>query len=88
MPTMPLILRRSATVYSMTQLEGEAAEEDALVPSASLVATPDKAVREVEGAALPLYSFPAKDGFASKRIRSFGDLVSAAPLVPDVDEQG
>lgn len=109
----PLFLRRSATVYSMSQLEGGngvAAGAESITAAAAAVAlkelaaeattraaataavpppAPESAVLEVEGAALPLYSFPAQDGFAGKRIRSFGDLSDGpAPAVPDVDDSG
>lgn len=112
----PLFLRRSATVYSMSQLEGggsvaaeaitvaaaeAAAVEELATQAATEAATeaaavatvpapaPESAVLEVESAALPLYSFPPRDGFAGKRIRSFGDLGDGTvPTVPDVDDAG
>jgi hypothetical protein len=60
-------------------------------PAKCAAITPEKAVRDLPAGAslLPLYSFPAHDGFQVKRVRSFGsfgDLVAAgAAAVPDVD---
>lgn len=85
----PLFLRRAATVYSMRQLEGGVAAKLEAAATAPAPA-PDKEVLEVGSAMLPLYTFPACDDFASKRIRSFGDLSDGAalPAVPDVDDAG
>ena len=105
----PLVLTRTPTVYSMSQLAGEGASPDEhLVPAPrpggegvaggaprGVLSSPDRAVREVPGALMPLYRFPARDGFATKRLRSFGsfgDLAAAAAggaggsAVPDVDD--
>ena len=80
----PLILSRTATVYSLTQLsDGDNATTGAQVGS-MLVTTPDSAVSEVIGSNLPVYRFTATDSFASKRIRSFGDI---SAIVPDVDDR-
>lgn len=63
-------------------------------PAKCAAITPEKAVRDLPAGAslLPLYSFPAHDGFQVKRVRSFGsfgDLVAAgAAAVPDVDNSG
>jgi hypothetical protein len=103
---MALMISRTPTVYSLTQLAGDSdgigggspalASTPSSSPSPSLpspakgaVATPDKAVHELAGGTslLPLYSFPAHDGFRVKRVRSFGsfgDLAAAA--VPDMDD--
>jgi GDP-L-galactose phosphorylase len=78
---MPLKLSRVGTVYSMTQLE-EGGEGKPVAPPAP-AAAPQCPVSELRASLLPLYRFPAADGFSSKRIRSFGDLHAAG--VPDVD---
>jgi GDP-L-galactose phosphorylase len=44
---------------------------------------PEKAVYEVKNSLLPLYRFIDEDAFASKRIRSFGDLMTAIPEIHD-----
>lgn len=90
---MPLMLSRTATVVSLTQL---ASEPDcplaALAAVKGSLSTPDQAVSSISSGAslLPLYSFPSQDGFQSKRVRSFGsfqDLSAAgASAVPDVDD--
>ena len=93
-----LTISRVGTVYSFSQLEESAAPpaeldltlEGAAAAAPGSAATPDKPVRALaDGASLlPRYAYPSKDGFAAKRIRSFGDLAdaAAAPTVPDVDD--
>ena len=89
---MPLMLPRVGTVYSLTQLEGEAGEPGCVLPPGAkgVLSTPHKAVGELAGGAslLPLYAFPPADGFAAKRVRavgSFADLAGAGAGGPDVD---
>jgi GDP-L-galactose phosphorylase len=78
-----LTISRTATVYSLIQL----GDDDQLPPrppsSAGLLPAPDCPVAKIAQASLPLYRFAAPDGFATKRIRSFGDIGS---LVPDMDD--
>ena len=100
---MALTISRTPTVYSLSQLAGEgdgpsADSTAATTPSSSPASpsparraaiTPSKAVHDLTAGAslLPLYSFPAHDGFQVKRVRSFGsfgDLQAAA--VPDTDD--
>lgn len=86
---MTLIISRTPTVYSLTQL----AENDNTQPSTTTATglktsptlAPDCPVRQIRTSLLPLYRFPCADGFASKRIRSFGDFSTA--FVPDIDHQ-
>lgn len=83
---MTLTIERVATVVSMTQLEDASTCGEPLAAAAlGLARTPEAAVREVGGSALPLYSFPTADGYGGrKHVRSFGDLSDAA-VVPDED---
>lgn len=89
---MPLMLPRVGTIYSLTQLAAEASEPGCSLPAGAkgVLSTPDKAVRDIGAGAslLPLYSFPDADGFAAKRVRSFGSFVdlAGAGAVPDVDD--
>ncbi|KAI7837290.1 hypothetical protein COHA_008904 [Chlorella ohadii] len=93
---MPLTLTRTPTIYSLNQLDADEPGCPLAAPAKGVLSTPDKAVRELAGGAslLPLYTFPSADGFASKKVRSFGsfqDLAAAGgsgPAVPDVDEEG
>ena len=79
---MPLILSRAATVYSLTQL-GDSEEAAQRKQPCTGVAAPECPVRQIRASMVPLYAFPAADGFSAKRIRSFGDLQTA---VPDTDD--
>lgn len=97
-----LTIRRAGTVYSLSQLEAEyptASEALPLAPAKGFLSAPDEAVRNIQGALLPLYRYPAPahggggggSGFGSVklRVRSFGDLAAAAAsaaAVPDVDD--
>lgn len=95
---MPLTLTRTPTIYSLNQLDADEPGCPLATPAKGMLSTPEKAVRELAGGSLlPLYTFPSADGFASKKVRSFGsfqDLASAGgspgsgPAVPDVDEEG
>ena len=81
-----LTLSRAPTVYSLTQLgEGDA---PSLPPrpssAASASAGSEMPISEIIGENLPLYRFVTKDSFASKRIRSFGDI---GAIVPDIDDR-
>ena len=83
---MPLMLTRVATVLSLNQdLEIDCSQcvSGGPILSPGKLSSPEKAVQEVQGSLLPLYRFPDSDSFASKRIRSFGDLESAVPDVLD-----
>jgi hypothetical protein len=106
---MPLMLSRTATVISLAQLAGEPSPDGRATPGGGspgaglpspikgALSTPEKEVREVATgqSLLPLYAFPALDGFQVKRVRSFGsfqDLAAAGnpgagPAVPDVDDR-
>jgi GDP-L-galactose phosphorylase len=77
---MVLTIQRSGTLYSLSQMVDQSTS-----PTKGVVATPELAVKEVAGSLLPIFKYPAADTFASKRIRSFGDLNSA--LVPDIDDR-
>lgn len=89
-----LMLPRVGTVYSLTQLAGEPGEAGCVLPPGAkgVLSTPEKAVSELGGGAslLPLYAFPPADGFAAKRVRSFGSFadLAGAGAVPDVDARG
>lgn len=95
---MPLILTRTPTIYSLNQLDADEPGCPLAAPAKGVLSTPDKAVRELAAGSslLPLYTFPSADGFASKKVRSFGsfqDLAGAGAssggaAVPDVDEEG
>ena len=83
---MPLTLTRAATVLSLTQLsEGEPKGS----PAKGQLSNPDCPVSSIAAGAslLPLYTFPAADGFAAKRVRSFGSIADLATgggaAVPD-----
>ncbi|GAB4813334.1 hypothetical protein N2152v2_000380 [Parachlorella kessleri] len=83
---MALMISRAATVYSLTQLEGNSDDEGhqhgLTTPVKGFLSAPECAVKDVEGSLLPLYRFPGQDGFlGAKRTRSFGDLYSAVPDV-------
>lgn len=86
---MVLVLKRTPTVYSLSQLgEGESAGtyESERPSELTGVAAPLCPVSQIRSSHLPLYSFPSPDGFSSKRIRSFGDLMDSAPAVPDMED--
>lgn len=78
---MALTLSRSATLYSLNQMDSD----DGLLASKGVLSTPEKEVGELQGSLLPLYRFGAADGFASMRIRSFGDLSTGLPADLDAD---
>ena len=101
------MLSRTATVVSLAQLAGEPSPDGFTTPGGSpgaglpspikgALSTPEKEVRDVATgqSLLPLYAFPALDGFQVKRVRSFGsfqDLAAAGspgagPEVPDIDD--
>mmetsp|Transcript_31964 Transcript_31964/g.75941 ORF Transcript_31964/g.75941 Transcript_31964/m.75941 type:complete len:367 (+) Transcript_31964:471-1571(+) len=75
---MPLYLNRVPTVLSLSQLDKDG--PDGPINAASLL-TPDAAVLDVHGAYLPVYNYATAKVLKSKRVRSFGDLLS----VPDID---
>ena len=79
----PLILSRAATIYSLTQLVEQEGEGRAICTTD--VSAPECPVRQIRTSLIPLYCFPAADGYKTKRIRSFGDLQSLTS-VPDIDE--
>lgn len=80
---MVLLLSRTPTVYSFSQLEeGNGAP---VPPGLAAGEAPMCPVSEIGKSTLPLYRFPSADGFSSKRVRSFGDLLTAS-VVPDSDD--
>lgn len=74
---MPLYVNRSPTILSLNQY-GEASE---VYERLSAKLTPDAAVKEVYGSYLPTYNYASGTVVKSKRVRSFGDLLT----VPDID---
>mmetsp|Transcript_32385 Transcript_32385/g.91756 ORF Transcript_32385/g.91756 Transcript_32385/m.91756 type:complete len:450 (-) Transcript_32385:123-1472(-) len=75
---MPLYVTRVPTVLSLNQWDGESPAFD---EKSLQLLTPDAAVVDVTGSYLPTYNCASGTVIQSKRIRSFGDLLS----VPDVD---
>lgn len=83
----PMWMSRSNTIVSMQQLEEECKRPQCPAQVLQAEPRPDSAVTDVVGAALPSYTFPAKECKVQppqKRVRSFGDLHNA--LVPDMEE--
>ena len=75
---MPLYVTRVPTVLSLNQWDGDAPEFD---EKSLQLLTPDAAVVDVTGSYLPSYNYTSGTVMHSKRVRSFGDLLT----VPDVD---